>query len=195
MLDAGGTTIDGIRTKNEYMSYAAQAARMLDADWSNFCRGGAYLVARDEATTATHIPSVYAQQTINSTDPYSFERKPDIVVINLGTNDLGELNKKYSSEADRKAAFKTAIREFTELVLEKNGKDVQIVYAFGLMTIKTYVDATYEEVAAELSAEGYSAHFVRLPTNKDGGGGHPDIAGAKTGAEVLANYIEENIYN
>ncbi len=193
MVDAAGVPLEEGRTRNEYYSFASVAARKLGADWSNFCRGGAYLVARDEAT-AIHIPSVYAQETIDSKKPYSFERKPDVVVINLGTNDGSTLYNKYSTNDERKAAFKTEAKKLVELVYEKNGEDLAIVFAFGLMTNKNYMDEAYQELAQELTAEGKEAHYVRLPTNKDGGNGHPDVAGATKGGEVLAEFIEENVF-
>ena len=182
------------RTQNSYYAYGMVTARLLNADIAQVARGGSAAVMM-EGMRNTHIPSIYKQITIDKkTSVYDFARKPDVVVINLGTNDNGLLNKMYSTTSEKRAAFKTAIKGLVDLVYEGYGKDVPIVFAFGFMTDENYMDEVYKELASELTNAGGEAYYVRMPTCRNGGSGHPDIAGDIAGAEVLAKFIEETIY-
>ncbi len=182
------------RTQNSYYAYGMIAARLLDADLATVSRGGSAAVKK-EGMSNTHIPSIYKQITIDKKGSvYDFERKPDVVVINLGTNDAGLLNQLYSTNAEKRSAFKSAIKGLVDLVYEGYGKSVPIVFAFGFMTDENYMDEVYKELANELTAAGGEAYYVRMPKNKQGGNGHPNIEGATAGAKVLADFIEEKIY-
>ncbi len=182
--------VGGNRSTDGYKSYGAQTARLLSADWSNVSKSGAALIHIDGMTN-DHIPTVYKQQTFLKTDAYNFTRKADIVVINLGTNDSG-LMSGWTIE-QRKSTFYAAAREFVEYILEVNGADTKIVFAFGMMTAVNEFDEVYIQLAAELQSEGTDAFYCRLPTNKDGAVDHPSVEGDLAAAEVLAEFIKTEV--
>ena len=182
--------VGGARSTDGYKSYGAQTARLLGADWSNVSKSGAALVYKEGMGNA-HIPTVYKQKTFQKTENYDFARKADIVVINLGTNDAGLL--KHLSVEDQKAYFLQYAREFVDYILENNGADTKIVFAFGMMTDPNHFDEVYIDLAAELQEEGTDAFYCRLPTNREGAVDHPNVAGDLAAAKVLAEFIKTNV--
>jgi len=182
--------VGGARTTDGYKSYGAQTARLLGADWSNVSLSGAALIYKEGMGNA-HIPTVYKQKTFQKTESYDFARKADIVVINLGTNDAGLL--KHLSVEDQKSYFLQYARDFVDYILENNGADTKIVFAFGMMTDPNHFDEVYIDLAAELQEMGTDAFYCRLPTNREGAVDHPDVAGDLAAAEVLANFIKTEV--
>lgn len=182
--------VGGARTTDGYKSYGAQTARLLGADWSNVSLSGAALIYK-EGMGKAHIPTVYKQKTFQKTESYDFARKSDIVVINLGTNDAGLL--KNLSVDEQKAYFLDDARKFVDYILENNGADTKIVFAFGMMTDPNHFDEVYIDLAAELQEEGTDAFYCRLPTNREGADDHPNVAGDLAAAEVLAEFIKTNV--
>ena len=80
-----GYTID---TQSAYQSYGAQLARQLDAEVSIVCRSG-WGLYRDLSGSSSNVLPTLFDRSVNGSDAarWDFARKPDGVVINLGTND------------------------------------------------------------------------------------------------------------
>ena len=186
----GQNGVESSRINNGYMAYSAITARMLNADWACMARGGASLV--EDREHRAWVPELYLKYTYGAYNPgaYDFKRPADVVVINLGTNDFWLLNAKFKTEAERRACFKAELDSFAETVLEKNGKDVRLVFAFGLMLDENYMDEIYRDTAEELQMKGYHASYCRLPTDKGGYGEHPTVKGDIAAAKVLSEHIK-----
>jgi hypothetical protein len=90
------------KTENQYASYGAIAARELDADVVTVCWSGRG-VSRNykdrppevDPNTRMLVPEAWAQRTIGNEGPpkrpawdFASEPQPQVVVINLGTNDF-----------------------------------------------------------------------------------------------------------
>lgn len=190
-LSEKGSTASG-RHENGRKAYGVLTAETLGWDYSCISKSGSALVNIDGMANA-HMPTEYLRYTYDRTrnpGDYDFSRKADYVVVNLGTNDNGLLRGRFDNDAERKAYFKEAIVNFSKTIAEKNGQDVKIVYAFGLMGGAPYMFEAYREVAAQLTAEGYHAYFCELPINTDGGSSHPSVAGDIAAAKVLSDFIK-----
>ncbi len=78
--------------ENVYFSYGLDVARALQADFmlSSVSGIGMYRNWNDEAIEEPIMPQVYENLYLdtNNSKKYSFEKKPDLVSICLGTNDL-----------------------------------------------------------------------------------------------------------
>jgi hypothetical protein len=154
---------DGMQT------YATLTARALGVDYSITAAGG--------ATIAESMES-YVTATTRRSTRWGFERKADIVVINLGTNDNNQLSN---------TQMQNAATAMLELVKQKN-PDAKIVWAYGLMG-----DGKSAQIKAALEAAGGEAagyYYCSLPYNGDGGGAHPSVEGHKAAADVLTNFIK-----
>ena len=192
-LNRKGTKMAG-RHMNGYYAYSTITARTLGYDYGIISKGGSALVSV-EGMANTHMPTEYLKTTYNKdwNLQYDFQRKADIVVVNLGTNDAGLLSRKGYTTESAKALFKKSAEDFAATILEKNGNDTKIVFAFGMMGGQKYMFEAYTEVAEELNAQGHSAYFVELPKNLDGGSSHPSLQGDIDAAAVLSEFIKTTV--
>lgn len=117
---------------------------------------------------------------------WSFDRTADIVVINLGTNDLGASRQKGIKESQVVAGMKNLM----ELVRECN-PDAKVVWCTGMMGIafKSGIEKNVEELGG--ADNGY--YFCTLPMNTAGGGGHPDEQGHIDAAETLTQFLLDEV--
>lgn len=169
-------------TEDVTRAYAYKTAHTLNADYSMVSFSGYGIISGysdDGAIEAGQTVGQYYDKigfcygTFAGTRPsdltYDFARQPDVVVINLGTNDAS-----YCKDDEKKAAFEAGYVEFLKLVREKN-PDAQIICAYGTMgsdlflnimnAVKTYSDETgdgkvaYMKFFQQSSADGYAADW------------------------------------
>jgi len=131
-------------TENATKSFAYKTAMKLGADYSLVSYSGHGLISgyTDDPTTPKleelmqpyYEIFAYSYNTFRGmhleSRMYDFatERKPDLIVINLGTNDESYIQ----DDADKKASFESAYVDFLEQVHRVNPEST-IVVAFGLM--------------------------------------------------------------
>lgn len=161
--------------QNSMTGYAAQTATLLDADFSMLARCG---------VTTSQMLDDYNKANI---DGYVNDGgRKDIVVINLGTNDIG-----LPTTCDE-SALKTTINSLIDAVIAKNGDDVCIVWAYGMMKTKglEVIKSTIEDKAEA----GKNIWFCDLSSakNNEGHGDHPSLAGHTAAARILSKFINEN---
>lgn len=152
-------------------TYAYLAAQALNADCSFVSRSGLGV------TSTWGLPTAAEYYESNSQEGFT----PDLVIINLGTND------KFNFDKIAKADFINGVKALIAKVRDKRGDNVKILWTTGLMG-----DACKDYAAEAL--EGYSNvyHFTGLPENRGGHNGHPTKEGAAIAAEKLVNFIIEN---
>ena len=166
-----------VRYQNSLKGYAALTADALNADFSMLAHSGA---------TTQGILDEYKRidgEYILGAD------KKDIVVINLTTNDVGLP----AADDAKKTAVKESMRNLINAVIEKNGKDVCIVWAYGMMTTNNldFVKAAVEEIAGDNNRIMFCDLSAAL--NNGGHGNHPDINGNIKAAEILSGFISEKV--
>ena len=110
------------------------------------------------------------------------DRIPDVVVINLGTNDQtkGASNKDL---AEKVPALISQIREIY-------GKKVPIVWLHGMMGEGkwTYIDMALKR---SVGSEKSGIYSLEVDQNSSGGGGHPDLKAHKDTSEILAKFLKD----
>ena len=161
------------------LAYSYLLAEALGADYSMTALSGQGLLCGAPGVTNGYL---YASPLKDNTNQYSFERKADIVVINIGTND-------YSKKVGE-AEFKAAYKSFLQTVKEKNGKECKILCLYNTMN-DTYANAILEacrEMGGELEA------IVTYKLDRASGTtpnivGHPTAEENKAYAEVLKDII------
>lgn len=195
------------KTEDATKAYAYKTAELLDADYSLVSYSGHGIVSgyttQGKKVAAQQLPNKYECLAISSgtgTDGFNaagvdwdFSRSvPDIIVINLGTNDNSytgkdeELIKEYS---DGYVKFLEKVR--------KNNADAHIICAFGVMGADLYdaICAAAENYTAETGDTNIST--LRLST-QDGSTGyaadwHPTAATHDIAASELADYINASV--
>lgn len=177
--------------------YAFLTAEALGCDFSMLCRQGTGIVAGWDYLTNPMgaIPRVYELTSFyRDSRPYDFARKADLVVINLGTNDiykhLGEERDENLTDDD----FINTIFGVFEKIDRLNGGP-EIVVAIGMMTNPVAQEPIYrwygEAIARFQEKYNKKIHFCHLPENYEGGKAHPSVAGHRAAAAVLAEFIKK----
>lgn len=171
-------------TQNGLNTYAAIAARRLDADYRVFARSGIGLYTNPHGLTY-HMPDVMDRISPMSpaSDKWDMQANaPDVVIINLGTNDCGAANFSF-------ADFRAHVVSFVKNLQEAYGKtDIIFVLCTGMM-VKN-VTASTAEAATVLQSEGINAHALDLPIRSHASG-HPLYSQHLAAADVLYEKLAE----
>ncbi|MBR2081236.1 MAG: hypothetical protein IJ980_06350 [Oscillospiraceae bacterium] len=162
-------------------SHAYLAAEMLDADYSLVSRGSCGYIRESASCPKTmmkmydYVNPLCADEDLKA---YDFSRKPDLIVLSLGTNDhvLGE-------------EFDNAAKTMIAQLRERNGADVPLVMMYGMMTPRHNEDIP-------LIAESVGAYSLKVTQDNSGGRfrevgtNHPGIEGQKKIAEELTAFLK-----
>ncbi len=193
-------------TEDVTKAYAYRTARMLDADYSivSYSGYGVYSGYTDENTdvrnTTELVPpyyplvgfsrGTYKGTAVTMTD-WDFRRfKPELIVLNLGTND----NSYCGNNPDRQAAFLSCYHDFLTLIHEKN-PDAYILCVYGIMNNE--LTSCIEGAIAQYRQSSGSEHITSLflPTQTDADGYvvdfHPSIDTHKRAASAVCAKIRE----
>lgn len=135
-----------------------------------------------ENTMTKYYP--YLNYYRSTTLRYSPERKADLVIVNLNTND-----KNFgATEASYKENLKTLISE----IREAHGANVNIVWIVGMMispdaSVNRWLNAVFDEIGGE------NAGLYRLvvETNTDGLHSHPDESSHAAVSRALSQFIRD----
>ncbi len=145
---AGDATEWSTATEDPTKTYAEQIATALDADYIVTAISGRGIVRNSGGGTDKPFSEIYPKLDIynNPNAEYDFAVQPDLIIINLGTNDASGNN------ADLTATeFRIGLMAFLKMVREKN-PNAEILYTYGLMTTKYTDDMT--DVVTALNQEG-----------------------------------------
>lgn len=184
-------------TENFTKSYAYLTAQKLDADYSAVCYSGHGIISGYSADGSKNseqlVPGVYEQCSKSSgyTDKWDFtSSKHDVVVINLGTNDINYVQKEPET---RSQEFIDEYISFLKTV-RKNNADAYIVCTVGTMggdDIYELIESAVESYKADTSDERVMSYFSVTQNVQDGCGSdwHPSAATQQNSAYVLADKI------
>lgn len=191
------------KTEDVTKAFAYKTAQVLDADYSMVSFSGYGIISGysdgEKKVTQQALPKYYTKLGYSwspnglfapSDIEWDFsKRQPDVIVINLGTND----DSYTQNHKDRQEEYGAAYTEFLKKVREKN-PDAKIVCAFGVMgdRLFPYVQLAVDNYTAETgdgnvstlkfdvqqAADGYSADW------------HPSITTHDKAAAKLTEYLK-----
>lgn len=173
-------------------SYAGLAAQSLGAD-ANVIAASCWglLRGRISPEEKSVIPAIYelASKFRDPSTTWDFNRyQPDIVVVNLGTNDFSVRKKSPFTDDD----YQAAIERFHG-VLRSKYPDAEILWVTGMMMPDA--DAPTLAAVEKIRASDPKTAFAKLPQNNGGGNGHPDLDGHQKAATVLTAKIHDLMPN
>jgi hypothetical protein len=187
----------GIDGSDGTMAYSYIALDDINADYS-ICSNGGMGIAY--AGSDTNIFSkVYPYQNLKRDKTlYAPTRTPDLIVVNLHTNDNWQWysntknaeNEKYNYD-HFDTMFDDMINTFTKLY----GKKIPMLFVFGCMANELYENATIrskELIQLKYIPDGYDIKTVTLTTNRAGASSHPNKEGAEIQGAELAEFIKKN---
>lgn len=121
--------------------------------------------------------SYYRSQAV----PHNFNnvRVPDLVVINLGTND--------EMRGSTEDAYKNGVKELIQFVRSSYGTSVPILWICGMMSDgeSNWTMAAIEE----LDGEDSDLYVLRVARDNAGGNSHPSLAAHRSVAKRVSRYI------
>ena len=190
-------------TEDGTLTYAALTSKAFGAANQTLSRSGIKFVrATDQyLTTARDSITDYYDKTAQlpnltgSAAEWSFARRPDVVVINLGTNDSGQLSNAVSGVTSSQlgAWYQAEAKALLELVRSKN-RNALIIWCYGMMSENFRVA---DPVKAAINEIGDSKIFylgltdTRNGISGSGGEGHPTVPGNIINSYELVQFIAE----
>ncbi len=160
-------------------TYAFLAAKQLGADVSIVARSGLAFSFDNDPIEPYWKSITFARQKLGE---YKFERKPDVVVINLGTNDEGKWRK---GEIEITKIKEDAVKLLN--MVRASHADAKIVWIYG--TMDSGLADTIKSAVGEVGGEDKGFYFLLGKTNYQGGGGHPNADAHKENGKLLADFI------
>lgn len=162
-------------------TYAYLTAEALDVDCSLVCYSGIGIAKGWPSFTMDKFFSADSYVR-NSRKAFKASRVPDIVVINLGTND----NSKGSTFNDLLGKVPALI----ELVRSTYGTDVPIVWVHGMMGNGAW-NSISRILASKLGGEAKGIYSLEISENRQGGGAHPSLKAHADASKLLAAFLKE----
>lgn len=185
-LNIDGKSSSGALYQDGTQSYGFMTAEALGADCSIVgCSGIGIDVGWTEWSESDFYPqtSYYRDKTGNPYD-FSSARVPDLVIINLGTNDNS-----FRGKGTEENNFKQGVRDLINYVRDSYGEDIPIVWAHNMMGGCCFEWTSV--VLEEMGGESAGIYSIKLVANNAGGGGHPTLEAQKKAAEDLTAFINE----
>ena len=183
-------------TENFTKSYAYLTAKELGADYTTCCYSGYGIVSGYSGDGTKNadalLPDCY--ELSSSFEDYmtdwTFPEPCDVVVINLGTNDISYVT--HDIEA-RGSEFADSYKAFLKTVREKR-PNAAIICTVGTMGGDD-IYKLIERAAAEFGDDKITAYFSQPQSMRDGMGanGHPSKKTQQNSADVLAEKIRSII--
>ena len=185
-----GTSFDEQSYENSdaTKTYAYVAADKLGADYSMVAVTG--ICVEKNIWTNLKMSNVYNQISAKNAKKYAFDFDPDVVVINLGTNDASYMQRENSSYADE---FPNDYLALLETVHEKN-PNAYIICIYGMMGQNINVTSGINTAISQMKSKYADIRidrFMAFTENTGGCKGHPVERAQKVWGESLANYISK----
>ncbi len=179
--------------ENNYLAYGAVCARELNAQYQVIAYSGRGVTYNWSCTEADLVPAIYEKYYAD--EDISLENQvnhndfvPDVVVINLGTND-------HSCDQLTDDNFKDSYMQFIT-TLRSYYSDVKILCLTGPMNSTDIFKARLEDiVAASGGAEERIYYFHQTPIigqEYAGGHWHPNTLMGNINGKEVAAFIEDN---
>ena len=181
MKEAG----DGIHKATN--SYAYLTSEALNADFSVIAKGGCgyFRVSTCPKTMNQLYPyyNGFAKEPV----PYTANRKADVVVLALGTNDKpSNVTDSFLGGIVPFETFDDALADQIRQIREMHGEDVPIVLIYGMM------NAAWEE-NFQRASDAENVYTLKVTKNREGGKNHPSVEGHKIIAAELTKFLQDNV--
>ena len=166
-------------------TYAALTAEALGADYNVIALGGWGCLGGVTGDWC-NIPVLFNRASYVFSDVVwdTSLWQPDVVVINLGTNDWSYLRDYNKNEAQ----FEDAVKAFLQKVRAAY-PNAHIVWAYGMMG--NPLEDSLQRVIDEMRVRDDKMYYLLLPLSVRGKGVHPGYEDSEICSEVLAEYIKE----
>ncbi len=183
-----GTSAMGRTVENSdgCSSYAYKTATLLGADYSVVAKQG--ICVKAHLWLDHSMSEIYGYVSTRTKEEYSFDRKPNIVVVNLGTNDASYIGGNTSKAAD----FSEDYYAFLSMLRVKY-PDAYIICLYGFMGKDSYVSNAISTAVAKMQDDRISDRCGAYAPNNGGANGHPSKDAQAVWATSLTKYINKYV--
>lgn len=171
-------------------SYGYMLAEQLNADYSIIAQSGIGIAGSwFDPLFDFYTKASYSRKKVSDYDEdYEFsQRMPDIVIINLGTNDYF-LNHDKDPNICTPEEVQQKTEEFIKLVRDSYGENVPILWGYGF--VGTFLFDSINAAIDNLGGENAGIYMYEFPENTGGAQGHPTVTGHKTAARVVLPVVK-----
>ena len=167
-------------------SFAYKTATLLGADYSIVAKQG--ICVKAHVWLDHSMSEIYGYVSTRTKEKYSFDKKPDIVVLNLGTNDSSFV----SGITANAAEFSEDYYVFLSMLRVKY-PDAYIMCLYGFMGKDDYVSEAISTAVAKMQDARISDRCGYYAPNNDGANDHPTKEAQAVWATSLTRYINEYV--
>lgn len=183
----------GPTTENHYLTYAAITSRSFNARHLAVCKSGIGIYRNYDGPitgSADCMPNYYERIFLYDASPlYKFTDKPDLICIDLGTNDFS------TGKGDSTLFVNNYLKFIDQLQLKNNGADIlcllgPMIGGTDLIKVRSYLK--YIASTANAKNKGKVSFFEMSAQTGSLGIGidyHPTVAQHLKNAKELINYI------
>jgi len=187
----------GPTTQNHYLTYAAITSRNFNARHMAVCRSGIGIYRNyGDSTTGSKdcMPNNYSRTFLYDASPlYDFRLKPDLICIDLGTNDFSNSNNGFVVDTAR------YVHKYIALIdtLQQKHKSTDILVLLGPMladpSLSIVRKCLHTVVAAANKKKNGKVYFFEMSQqgNVFGVDYHPTVSQHYKNALELTNYIKQ----
>lgn len=172
-------------------SYGYMLADKLNADYSIVAQSGIGIAGSwFDPLFDFYTKSSYSRNKVSDyNEDYSFSaRTPDIVIINLGTNDY-YINRDKDPNLCKPEEVQQKTEEFIKLVRDGYGEDVPILWGYGF--VGTFLFDNIKTAIDNLGGEAAGIYMCEFPEDKSGAQGHPDVGGHADAVNTLLPVVKK----
>lgn len=166
-------------------SYAYFAAQELQADYSTIACSGICTKAYHWQSNL-NMATMYKRVSNIKTQEYAFNFNPDVVVLNLGTNEASYLSGNGANYGD---IFPNDYQEFLTYLRQKN-PNAYIICLYGMMGKNSVIESGITTAVKNMNDEKIVYNPFQFDANTLGGAGHPSVSAQKIWGNALAQYIQ-----
>lgn len=181
------------------VTYAAKVADYLDADYNVMAMQG---IALSSACNTNGIvrkyvmKDVYSHYSVNDATAWNYEKfQPNVIIINLGTNDNGSLINTYTGKfnptADTNTKLNTFISEYSAMITDLHVKcpNAKIICCLGMMGCNELYNEIEKMVTSLNNGGANYVYSLKLYLGKTGGLGHPSEQSNQVNAEMILEML------
>lgn len=184
----------GIESEDHFYSYAGQAARLLDAEEHSECTSGKGIIRNFDGSTTQLFPELYDKLSFFKDTPWNTEEwTPDLVFINLGTND-------FLSGIPDSATFVNGVINFVKQIRVNYPQagitmlDGPMLVGESIKTCRKYLDAALEFFHQSGDMNVYRFTFETQGALGYGVANHPNVAQGLKDGTSLAEWVKKQFH-
>ncbi len=176
-------TVDNSDSTRTYAYYTAQK---LSIDYSVVAWSG--ICAKAYHWANINMNSLYGKYSNSNGAVYTTDDEPDVIVLNLGTNEASYLAEQYGGPSYG-TQFPADYKEMLTTLRSKN-PNAYIICLYGMMGNNSVINSGILTAVEQMADDKIIYNPISITANGSGAAGHPSATAQEGWAMQLADYIK-----